>query len=259
VLNLWIHRGLALNFFQREIRTRYIGSVSGLLWTLLHPLALLAIYAFVFTTIFRVKLPDLEGFSFVAFVAVALWPWLAFQEAVQRGLLCVQNNAGLIKKVAFPSELLVLSSVCATYTVHLLGFLLVLCVLTLMGNDLHLEMLPVVIILLFAQLLFTFGFASILAALQVLLKDVEHILLPLLMIWFYATPVLYPISIVPEKYQQLMSINPMLYFAERMRDVLMQGNGLVLSDLGVLAAALLFYLASRWFFTRLETSFEDFL
>jgi lipopolysaccharide transport system permease protein len=259
VLDLWAHRGLAVNFFQREIRTRYIGSISGLLWALLHPLALLAIYAFVFTTIFRVKLPDLDGFSFVAFVAVALWPWLAFQEAAQRGALSVQNNAGLIKKVAFPNELLVLSSVCATYAVHMTGFILVLCVLTLMGNDFHLERLPLVALLLLMQLLFALAFTSILAALQVLLKDVEHFLLPLLMIWFYATPILYPISIVPEQFQEMMSLNPMAYFAERLRDVLMRGNGLVFSDVLVSSGIVLFYIVGRWFFSRLEASFEDFL
>ena len=152
-----------------------------------------------------------------------------------------------------------ISSVCATYAVHMTGFLLILCVLTLMGNNLHLEMLPLAVLLLLMQLLFTLGFAFILAASQVLLKDVEHFLQPLLMIWFYATPILYPFSMVPEHFQSVMSLNPMAYFAGRMREVLMQGTGMVLSDLVAFFAVAIFFIVGRWYFVRLESSFEDFL
>ena len=75
------HRALFANFFRRELFSRYLGSVSGLAWALLHPLALLAVYHFVFTTIFRTG--AMNGKSFLIFVAVALWPWLAAQEALE--------------------------------------------------------------------------------------------------------------------------------------------------------------------------------
>src|SRR4029453_16573496 len=76
-------RALLRNFFLRELDNRYLGSVTGLAWALVHPLALLAVYHFVFTTVFRTT--GFAGQSFLAFVAVALWPWLAAQEALQRG------------------------------------------------------------------------------------------------------------------------------------------------------------------------------
>ena len=76
------NRALLQNFFVREIRTRYLGSITGLAWALLHPLALLGVYHFVFTTIFRAG--GFQGHSFLLFVAVALWPWIAAQEALQR-------------------------------------------------------------------------------------------------------------------------------------------------------------------------------
>jgi lipopolysaccharide transport system permease protein len=103
IKNLWPYRWLLLNFLSREIKSRYVGSVSGIFWALLHPLALLAVYAVVFTAIFKVKFPELEDHSFILFVAVGLWPWLCFQEGAQRGALAVQNGGGLIKKVAFPA------------------------------------------------------------------------------------------------------------------------------------------------------------
>ncbi len=256
---LWSFRGLALNFFQREISGRYVGSVSGIFWILIQPLALLGIYSVVFTSIFRVELPDLGPGGFIAFVAMALWPWLAFQEGASRGALAVQANAGLVKKVAFPNELLVHGAVCATYAVHGIGFMAALAVIALAGTSLHFEALPVVTLILLAQLLFTLGLSLGLAALQVMLKDVEQLLAPLLMIWFYATPVLYSATMVPERLRELMFLNPMAYSVGRIRDLMLHGGGLVLSDSAFLLCVGLVFLLGRWFFNRLAPHFEDFL
>lgn len=257
--SLWSFRSLALNFLQREFSGRYIGSVSGIFWILIHPLALLGIYSIVFTTIFKVSLPELGEYGFIAFVALALWPWLAFQEGVQRGAQAVQANAGLVKKVAFPNELLVYGAVCASYAVHGIGLMAALGILALLGNPLHFEAFPQVLILLLAQLLFTLGIASILASLQVLLKDVEHFLSPLMMVWFYATPVLYSAAMIPAQFQQLMSLNPLAYFVGRTRDLLMHGGGFMWSDGAALLGGLLVFASGRWFFNRLAPHFEDFL
>lgn len=253
------YRGLALNFLQREISGRYVGSVSGLFWILIQPLALLGIYSVVFTTVFRVTLPDLGQGGFVTFVALGLWPWLAFQEGMLRGTQAVQANAGLVKKVAFPSELLVLGAVGASYAVHGAGFLAALAVLALTGSAPHFEVLPLVALLLLAQLQFTLGLALGLAALQVMLRDVEHLLSPLLMIWFYATPVLYSPAMIPESLRLAMSLNPMAYSVERVRELLQHGGGLTGSDAGYLFGVGLAFVLGRWFFNRLAPHFEDFL
>lgn len=259
MLNLWSFRSLAYNFFQREISGRYVGSISGIFWILIHPLALLGIYSVVFTSIFRVSLPDMGPGGFVTFVALALWPWLAFQEGVQRGALAVQANAGLVRKVAFPNELLVHGAVSATYAVHGIGFLAALGVIALTGNSMHFEALPHVLLLLLVQLMFTLGIALGLSALQVLLKDIEHFLTPFLMIWFYATPVLYAVSMIPERMRQMMSLNPLAYSVGRIRDLLMQGGGFISSDALALLGGLLTFAFGRWIFNRLAPHFEDFL
>ncbi len=258
---LWSYRWLFLNFLSREIKGRYVGSVSGFFWALLHPLALLAVYAVVFATIFKAaNFPELAGHSFVAFVALALWPWLCFQEGAQRGALAVQNSAGLVKKVAFPHELLVYGVVGATYTVHVAGFLFVLLVLALFGNTVHFTALPLVLLLFAMQLLLTAGLSLVLAALQVLIKDVEHFLAPVFMIWFYATPIVYPVGQVPQQIQQVIAWNPFAYFVTRMRDLLMYGNSdIAWQDLGMLGGTLVVFLAGRWFFNRLSPYFEDFI
>lgn len=258
VKNLWQFRGLALNFFQREISGRYVGSVSGIFWILIHPLALLGIYSAVFTLIFKVS--DLvDGYSFIGFVALGLWPWLAFQESVQRGALVIQANAGLIKKVAFPNELLVYSAVSATYAIHGIGYLAALAVLALGGNALHFESFPLAILLLLTQLMFTFGLSLVLAALQVMVKDIEHLLSPLMMIWFYATPILYSVKMVPPAIQEVMAFNPMVYFIGRTREVLMHGGGVIGTDLFALLGSFFVLGLGRWFFNRLAPHFEDFV
>lgn len=261
LVELWPHRWLFHNFLSREIRARYFGSISGIFWVLLHPLALLGIYTLVFNYVFKVKLtgPD-DGYGFIVFVAVALWPWLAFQEGAQRGMVAVQAGAGLIKKVAFPHELLVHGAVVSAYAVHIAGFMLVLLIFALLGVPLHLSLLPLVLLLLLAQILLTEGIALILAALQVFARDVEHFVAPLLMVWFYATPVLYASSMVPAQMQQAIAFNPMSYFVNRIRDLLLHdGNILSWKDLLPLGVSVLVFAFGRWFFNRLSPHFEDFL
>ena len=137
----WRHcgdRALFANFFRRELTTRYLGSVTGLAWALLHPLALLAVYHFVFTTVFRAG-PLRAARASSLFVAVALWPWLAAQEACMRATVSLAGYAGLIRKVAFPHELVVYASVAATLALQFAGYLAVLVVLALFGEPVHFE------------------------------------------------------------------------------------------------------------------------
>src|SRR5687767_243810 len=123
-------RALFRNFFARELRTRYLGSSTGLVWALIHPLALLGVYWFVFTTVFRAG--NFGSQSFLAFVAVGLWPWLAAQEALSRATVSLAGYAGLIRKAAFPQEAIVYASVAATLALNLAGYVLVLGVLKLL-------------------------------------------------------------------------------------------------------------------------------
>lgn len=253
-------RWLFGNFLHREISGRYVGTISGPLWVLLHPLALLAIYGFVFAVVFRVNIPELKGRDFIEFVALGLWPWLAFQEGIQRATLSVQAAAGLIKKVAFPHELLVYAAIASTYFIHLAGFALVLVVMKLLGKDLHFSALPAAAAFLLFQALFASGLAMLFAALQVFARDVEQILTPLMMIWFYATPVLYPASLVPPQMQSIMALNPMSAYIGGVRDALLYGaSGLSLYNAIMAAVGVAVFFAGRAIFRRLSPHFEDFL
>lgn len=251
-------RALFENFFRRELVTRYLGSITGLAWALLHPLALLAVYHFVFTTVFRTT--GFAGSSFLAFVAVALWPWLAAQEGIQRATVSLAGYGGLIRKVAFPHELVVYASVAATLALQLAGYLAVLVVLKVAGEPIRLEglvlALPMWILLGFAVT----GLALLFAALQVFVRDVEHVLMPVLMILMYLAPILYPLNLVPEAMRPWVAANPFSWLVERLRDALLDGKlALQWSDAVAIVAALGLFLAGRWVFRRLSPHFEDFV
>jgi ABC-type polysaccharide/polyol phosphate export permease len=251
---------LLFSFTRREILNRYAGSVSGLAWTLLHPLAQLAIYAFVFSQIFRVGVPPgYAGVGYTAFVAVALWPWIMFSDGLQRAMGSVAANAGLIRKVAFPHRLLVYAAVLAHCAMHAVGFLVVLAALKLTGEPIRFSGLPAAFVLLVPYMLLATGIGAVLAALQTLLRDVEHFLGVLLTILFYATPILYPSNLVPAAVKPFVEANPLAWFSERMREVLLQGSGLVPGDALMALGCFAAFLAGLWFFNRLSPHFEDFL
>jgi lipopolysaccharide transport system permease protein len=251
-------RALFVNFYRRELFSRYLGSVSGLAWALMHPLALLAVYHFVFTSVFRTA--AMNGKSFLIFVAVALWPWLAAQEALQRGTTSIGSHAGLIRKVAFPHELIVYASVAATLTLQLVGYIVVLVVLALFGEPVHFEGLVLALPLWLVLAIAVAGLSLGLAALQVFVKDIEHILMPLLMILMYLTPILYPLSLVPEGMKPWVAANPFGYLVDRLRDALLDGRlALQWGDAVAVIVALILFAAGRWIFRRLSPHFEDFV
>jgi ABC-type polysaccharide/polyol phosphate export permease len=251
-------RALLANFLRRELTTRYLGSVTGFAWALLSPLALLAVYYFVFTHIFRAT--GFAGPSFLAFVAVALWPWLAAQEALQRGAVSIAGYGGMIRKVAFPHELIVLASVAATFVLQFAGYLAILAVLRIAGEPIHVRGLLIAVPVWAVLLIGITGLTFLVAALQVFVKDVEHVLTPLLMMLMYLTPILYPLTLVPEGVRPWVAANPFNWIVGRLRDGLLEGRlTLQPSDALAVAIAIALFVAGRWVFRRLSPHFEDFV
>lgn len=257
---LWRQRWLFLNFFKRELKSRYSGTLGGGLWALGQPVLLLAIYSFVFRKVFKVGFPELGEHSFTAFVACGLWPWMAFQEGIQRGTQAVVGNAGLVKKVMFPHELLVFASVGATFALHFTGFFVILGVLALLGEPFSFAGVMVVLGAWVVMLTLACGVTLLTSAAQVFLKDVDQLLGPILMIMFYITPVLYPISQVPESVRGPMALNPLVHVIGPIRSSLMQGVASGLGELaGLFGVAIVLVVVARGLFRRLSGYFEDFI
>ena len=251
---------LLTSFVRREISSRYAGSISGLAWSLLHPLLQLAILSVVFSQIFRVGVPpEYPGTAYLTFVAVGLWPWVMFSESLTQAMGSVAANGSLIRKVAFPHRLLVYSSVFACYAVHLAGFLAVLLALRVAGEPVRLQALPLALVVLVPYLLLATGLGALLAALQTLLRDVEHGVQVVLMLVFYASPILYPASAVPPWARAWVEANPVGWFSERMRELLLRDGGLVTGDAVAALGCLAVFAFGTWVFERLSPHFEDFL
>ena len=252
------------NFFRqlvsRAIRTDYLENITGFAWLFIQPLLLLAIYTFVFTTIFKARVPDSGEIGFMPYLAVAFWPWTAFSESILRSSNSISANAALIGKVSIPTEMIPLSMVTATFAMHMIGYLAVLVVIQLAGTPIHWLGLVAVVPLLLLMYLFTSGLALFISSLQVFLRDVSQILPPLMTFWFFGTPILYGTSVLPPNIAALMKFNPMTWYVERLRDFLLFGDyALGVYDLVIPVLTLLLLFVGLRFFRRISGHFEDFL
>ncbi len=255
-----VYKSIFWQLVSRSIRTDYLENLTGFAWLILQPLLLLAVYAFVFTSIFQARSPAADHIGFVPYLAVAFWPWTAFSEAILKGSNTIVANAPLIGKVAFASELLPLSTVTATFMMHLAGYLAVLLVLYLSGTEIHwLGLLLAVPLLLFLCIL-AGAFTLFFSALQVFVRDVAQVLPPMMTFWFFVTPILYSTALLPAGIADWMRWNPLAWFVGRFRELILFGNyqPAWLDLLAPLASLALFWFGLK-FFRRLSGHFEDFL
>ena len=250
---------LLVRFTEREILSRFAGSAFGLIWALANPLLLLAIYAFVFGQLFKTRMGDLSTDSYIAFLAIALWPWMMFADGVMRAMQSVQSNAPLVKKVAFPHLLLVLAAVNSVFLVHLAGYIAILLILSATGTTLHSAGILSALLAIATLYLMAVGVGAILAALQTLLRDVEQIVAPVLMMMQFLTPVLYPVSIIPEAYRHLFAWNPLTGVMQGLRDGFLMGATPQLAELLLFSIGVVVAIIGIAFFMRLSPYFEDFL
>jgi ABC-type polysaccharide/polyol phosphate export permease len=185
---------------------------------------------------------------------------MAAQEGMQRGAVCLSTYAGLIRKVAFPHEIAVYAAVAATLVLQFVGYLAVLGVLTIFGETVRFEGLIIAIPLWIVMAIAVTGLALFFAALQVFIRDVEHMLMPALMMLMFLTPILYPMERVPADLRVWVGANPFAWLVERMRAALLDGNlALEWGDALALVVAIATFAGGRWIFRRLSPHFEDFL
>lgn len=248
------------NLVVRQIRQDYLENITGFAWLILQPIILLAVYAFVFTSIFKARLPEAAGIGFVPYLAIAFWPWTAFSEAILKANGSITANSALIGKVAFATEQIPLASVTATFIMHMIGYLAVLIVLQLMGTSIQWLYITLAVPLFLLMWLFACAISLFTSAIQVFVRDLAQILPPLVTFWFFTTPILYSASYLPESVQQVAQYNPMAWFVAHFRDLLLFGE--VNFNMGTIAMVifvLLFAWISLFFFRRFSGHFEDFL
>lgn len=258
LLHLLRYRGLVQSLVARELKARYRGSVLGFLWSFINPLLLLGIYSFIFTTIMPNRVEGVQPYSLFMLCGILPWTWFAASLTEASGSLIAGGN--LIKKVLFPAEVLPIVSVLANMVHFALALPMVFIFLILYQHPpdaAGLIWLPVAILV---QLIFTVGLALILAALTVHFRDIRDILANVLMLWFFATPIIYPWSQKEvEAYRRFFDFNPFTHLAVTYQEVLFfpgpVGHWRWLLALGV--ASVVVFLLGYWLFDRLRDSFAE--
>lgn len=230
----------------RELRGKYRGSALGWGWSLLNPLATMLVYTFVFSLLLRIAPPTgtrTHISNFAMFLLCGLLPWTMFSNAVTTGASALVSNGNLIKKVYFRRETLVASAVLALL-VTLLIELGVLSVALLFFGDVVLLRLPAIAGLIVLLTLFSLGLALVVSVLNVYFRDVQYIIGIGMQIWFYATPIIYPIAYAQRFGQEhsvlgvsaytLYQANPLVAFVEGFRDAFYDGVYPSLSRWGIM-------------------------
>lgn len=244
----------------RDLKETYVNTALGFIWALVLPLAVLAIYAFVFTRVLQVRFPDAIGTGFVAYLAIALWPWTAFADGLMRATNSLTDAAKLIGKVQIPLHVVVLSKLTAVFLLTMLGYVLVLVVLSLTGTPVSLAGIPVALVLLAMLFLLTAALGLFFSISQVFFPDLRHALPALIMLGFFLTPILYSVDMVPDRFRTVYQFNPLAYLFERLREVLLTQQWQPVMGDAIVAAALLAVLGlALAYFQRLRPRVEEYL
>ena len=251
---LWEYRELLYFLVWRDLKLRYKQTVIGLGWVVLQPLATMVIFSVVFGRLARV--PS-EGLPYPVFVYTALLPWNYFATALNRCVLSVVGEAHLISKIYFPRLLLPLAAPISGLVDFAVAFVLLLGLIAWYHLTLSAAILTVPLFLLVA-LLTALAVGLWLSALNVRYRDVGYTIPLLIQVWLFASPVVYPLRLVPAPYRLLYSLNPMVGVVEGFRWALL---GTAPPALGVFAASggavTLLLLGGLVFFRRLEDQFAD--
>ena len=228
IKEIYNYRHMLKTLIKQDIDGRYKGSVFGFLWSLLNPLLLLLVYSIVFQIIFKA---DIENYPIYLFIC--LMPWNMFANTIFNGTMCVSNNSSIIKKVYFPREVLPLSVVISNIIQYCYSFVIVFLALLISGVGVswYILLLPLIVIV---QAMFSLGIIMILGAVNVYIRDVQYIMTPVMMIWMYATPILYSINMVPEKYLSLYMLNPMANIMQAYQSILYNKTMPNLMNLGII-------------------------
>jgi ABC-type polysaccharide/polyol phosphate export permease len=241
----------------RDLRSRYAGSLLGFVWAFVHPLWQLALFSFVFAYVLKVPLLGERTASFPLFLFAGLLPWLGVQEGIQRAATVVGENANLVKKLRFPSELLVLSVVVSSF-LHQAVALLVFALIQIAGGAFSWRAMPWLVLGVAGQLALSFGLGLAAAALQVFFRDVAQLVGIALSAWFYLTPIVYPVGLVPEAFRDLLLYNPLSAVVGLYRAALLGSAPPPLGSLIALGTAAALALAGgRAIFRRLRPAFAD--
>ncbi|MEW5815633.1 MAG: ABC transporter permease [Spirochaetota bacterium] len=247
-------RELILTWTNRILKARYQQSVLGGLWMVIQPVASVLVLTIVFTFFIPV---DTGKTPYLVFSYAALVPWYLLTGALNDMAGSMVENMQLITKIYFPREILPFSAMLA----RLVDFLVAYGILFGLILYYKIQIVPIawlfLPLILSVQIILMFGLGLALSAMNVFFRDVKPLLGLVIQIWFYASPIIYPLSMIPERFRSFYFLNPMAGILESYRAVLIHGTLPGPYLLFSAAIAVLVFVAGYWFFKRVEFQFAD--
>ncbi len=251
---LYRHRELLWVWTLRNVKARYKETFLGAAWAIAQPLVMTVVYAIVFSYLVRV---DTNGIPYPVFAFTALLPWTFLAGSLTAAIPSLQDNMNLITKIYFPREVLPLAMVAARgvdflcAAIVFVGFMLFYRV----PFSLTITLLP---LLLCIQIILVMGISLIGAAVNVLYRDVGQAVPLVIQVWMFASPIIYPAALVPEKWRTLYMLNPMAGLIDAYRRVILMGQAPQWEYVGLAAASsMLIFAVAYTYFKYAEMNFAD--
>lgn len=251
---VWRYRELLLVLMLRDIQILYKQAILGVGWAILQPVFAVAIFTIVFG--YFARMPS-EGVPYPLFAFAGVLPWTYFAEAVRRSGTGLVNDAELVRKVYFPRLIMPLANVISPLLDFCIAFVILLIMMAFYGIAPNAKMLLVPPLMVVAALL-ALSIGLWLGPINVRFRDIKHTLPFMIQIWMYASPIVYPLSMVPENWRWAYSLNPMVGVIEGFRWAVFdkgEPNFMALAISGVMIVLLMF--GGLVFFRRQERTFAD--
>ncbi len=233
----------------------------GVFWTILQPVLFILLFWLVFSQIMKIRIHTETGqIPFIAFLLSGLLPWFALHEGITRGSSSIVEKRQIIKKVMFPAELFPITSVLSSFIHYGIGMLLFLCAFFIWNKGVSLIQIPLILILLFIQIVLTTGITLILSSLTVYIRDIVQFLGLALQGFFYLSTILYPITAIPKDLRVIIRLNPVTPLAEAYHSIILYGRLPEFIDIFyLLLITVLLFSGGIFFFRKLKRGFADVL
>lgn len=254
IKELYEYREMIRSLVVRDLRGRYKNSALGFFWTFLNPLCQLIVYTFVFSV-----LMPMEGIdNYYIHLFVALVPWIFFSTCLTGGSRAIVDQQDMVKKIYFPREVIPLAYTTSQFVNMLLTFIVIFAVVIFTGFGVNFKAVLCLPLVLIIHYILALGITFISSAVTVYLRDTEMILGVISLAWMYLSPIIYPISLVPERFMKIYNLNPLTPIIIAYRDILYYKKMPNLKTLllaGVLGIVVL--LIGVWTFKALKKRFVE--
>ncbi len=249
---------LICSLARRELLARYKGSALGIVWALVTPVVTIAIFTFIFAGLFGARFGARgTSWDYALYLFCGLLPWTMFQETLQQSSTTIVNHANLVKRVIFPLEALPVAQALAALGNQMFGTLALIAATLVVNRELHATILwlPVLVI---PQFIATLGAAWLVASLGVFWRDLAQGIALVLMAWMFLTPIIYPESIVPPRYQPFINANPFTALIRSYRRIFLEGAGPDWRGVAFFTAfAAVLFVFGYWWFAKTRRNFAD--